>query len=117
MNNKFLVFDVPPLYNPYDRDEILCNLEALAIAAIHLATDEQRDLRETLEFESATVKNDSAGVYERSYDELIEIVGGYNYFISKNMVNEPSIQIVIDDAKTKLLNKENSYPIYKIILE
>ena len=115
MTNDLLKFDMPHLLNPYDRDEILCNLESLALSAYRLSGCDDMGCKET-DFFSIDNDDDPVDVYEQCYDELIEIVGGYNYFISENKLEEPLIQLVVDDEKTSLFEHGSQYPIYKVVL-
>ena len=118
MLDELLSFDMPGLYNPHDRSEILCNLEALAISAFCLSGGGQAVARNftELEFEPDLVLDDPEIVYASSYNELIEIIDGYNFFISENKLPEPLIQLVIDDEKTSLLKEDSLYPIYMLVL-
>ena len=118
MLHELLSFDVPHLYNIYDRSEILCNLEALTISACRITGSDLEGLRDIVEldFEPDLELEDPKIVYEKSYDELIEIIGGYNFYISENKLPEPLIQLVVDDEKTNLLKGGIQYPIYKVIL-
>jgi hypothetical protein len=116
MTNDFLKFDVPQLYNPYDRDEILCNLEALAISASCMAGDGSMIAHELAEIEVFDGEYDPERTYMDSYDGLIELVGGYNYFIGENGLSEPLIQLVVDEGKTSLLENGSRHPVYKVVL-
>ena len=118
MLNKLLKFDVPHLYNPHDRGEILCNLEALALSAFYISENDLKGSASMveLELEPATEEYEPVKVYEESYDELIEIVGGYNFFISEHNLNKQPIELVIDDEKTQFLKEGDEFPIYKVVL-
>ena len=108
---NLIKFDVPQLFNPYDRDEILCNLEALAMSAYYIAGGSQ------MAFDESFIEaEDPESVYERSCDELVELVGGYNQYISENNLHEPLIALVVDEEKTSLLETGSQYPIYKVVL-
>jgi hypothetical protein len=115
MRNTLLSFDLPQLYNLYDRDEILCNLESLALSAFRISSGDGMGCVETdiFDFEN---DDDSVDAYEESLDELIEVVGGYNYIISESKIDEPLIRLVVDYEKTNLLNDGGRYPIYKVVL-
>ena len=115
MENNILRFDVPPLCDFLDRDEILCNLEALAISALYIAGYNPSGFNEPQGFELPAEYDDPESVYEKSYDELIELVGGYNFSISENKLPEQPIKLVVDEEKTKYLQNSSNYPIYKII--
>jgi hypothetical protein len=116
MNNDFLNFDIPPLYNPYDRDEILCNLEALAISAVRIAGSDSIGFLGTEELINSDDDSDPVKTYENSYDELIEIIGGYNHFVNESKITAPQIRLVVDEDKTGLLKDGSQYPIYEIVI-
>ena len=115
MENNLLNFDMPQLINPYDRDEILCNLESLALSAFRISGRDDIGCDENDMFNTASY-DDPVDVYENSYDELLELVGGYNYFVNENRLNEPLIRLVVDDEKTGFLKDGSQYPIYKVVL-
>ena len=117
IENLFAI-EVPTLYNPYDRDEILCNLETLAMCGFYLSGDDQMGLRNMIESEidSTIEAYDPEREYLKSYDELIEIVGGYNFLVCENNLPEPLIMLVVDEEKASLLKKGSQYPIYKVVL-
>ena len=117
MKNLFAI-EVPLLYNPYDRDEILCNLETLAMCSYYLAGDDQMRLQEMVESELDTTIEayNPEREYMKSYDALIEIIGGYNFLVRKHNLTEPLIKLVVDEEKTALLKEGSLYLIYKVVL-
>ena len=116
MTRELLTFIIPHLYNQHDRSEILCNLEALAINAYYLAGGDRDEFIKMIELESGIEADDPESVYENSLDELIELVGGYNHYISENNLHESLIKLVVDEEKTSLLETGSQYPIYKVVL-
>ena len=117
MENSLKV-EMPQLYNPYDQSEILCELETLAMCAFFLAGDDQMGLRDIVEGqdESNIKEYDPKDTYMKSYDELIELIGGYNFYINENNLPEPLIELTIDEGKTALLKDGSKYPIYKVVI-
>ena len=103
MENLFKA-EVPLLYNPYDQSEILCALESL----IELVRSSERGNNLTIE------EHNWKDEYWKYYDELIELVGGYNYYITENNLPIPLIQLAVDDEKTSLLKSGSQYPVYKV---
>ena len=106
MKKELFAINVPQLYNPFDRDAILCAIETLVINAYRLA-----------EAVDASCEDDynPTDMYEKSYDELIELIGGYNYNIDENSLDIPRIWLVIDEYKTELLGNDCEYPVYMVV--
>ena len=117
MANLFKI-EVPQLCNPYEHSEILCYLESITRSALYLAGDDQMRLREMVESDDdlSIEEYNPEDVYEKSYDGLIETVGGYNHTITENGLNIPRIQIVVDEEKSRLLKAGSRYLIYKVVL-
>ena len=115
MKNAVYSINIPQLYNPYDRDEILCALEALVISAYRLAG--VIDVGCTKNHVLYEDYDDPAEMYVNSYDELIELVGGYNHNIIENNLNIPQIRLIVDEDKTKVLGEDCKYPVYMVVYE
>ena len=81
-----------------------------------LAGGDRDEFIKMIELESGMEADDPESVYENSLGELIELVGGYNYYISENELHEPLIALVVDEEKTNLLKAGSQYPIYKVVL-
>ena len=115
---KPITVEAPKLYNPYERAEILCNLDSLARCAFFLAGDDQMGLRDMVEqeFDSTIEEYDPEGVYFKSHDEMIFLVDSYNLTIKEDSLLEPLIEILVDEEKTGLLKDVDRYPIYKVVL-
>ena len=113
---NMLKFEIPQLYNHFERAEILCNLEALAKSALYISGYTHSGFDEPQVFKLPAEFDDPESVYEKSYDELIEIVGGYNFIISENELPEQPIKLVVDEEKTNQIKNGSHYPIYKVVL-
>ena len=117
MKKDLFCFDVPHCINRFDMTDILCNLEALAMCAFYIAGDDQMGLKNMVEngLESSIDEFDPESVYAENYNELMDIVEGYNFSISKNKSSTHLIQLVVDDEKTSMLREGSKYKINKII--
>lgn len=112
-----LKFDLPKIIDYSVKEEILSSVKTIASCAFYLVGDDQMNLVDYIhDYTDWNIDEyNPQHTYEESVDNLVDTVGGYNQFIINNNLDEPQIQIIIDEEKTAMLNDYSNYKIYKVM--
>ena len=118
MKNDLFTFDIPYISDRFDKADILCHLEELSMCAFYLAGDDQMGLNDLVEntLESTIDEYNPKTEYKENLNDLLDIIDGYNYFVSENKLPAPMLQLAIDDEKTSMLNESNEFKVYKVTI-
>jgi hypothetical protein len=110
-------FHLPEIHDDDAYDEIRCSLEQLEMCALYLSGEDQLGLKDFVErnLGDSIEDYDPEETYEKSLDNLVDAVGGYNQFIQDNNLSHNPLRIIVDKIRTATLSNPSEYQIYMVV--
>jgi len=100
-----------------ESSEITLLLEVMNQCAFYLAGNDQMGLQELVEIQLGITMDEynPEQRYEDCMDALVDAVGTYNFSVSESNLNEPLIDIVVNEEQTAQLESGSEYQILDVV--